>query len=435
MNNKQSLIIRKEREHFKFGISSSAYNTNLVISHGKGIYLYDAAGKEYIDLFAGPGIVALGHSHPKFIKGLKEQLDQFIVGSYTTKTRSEYVTQLFKLLPKQLSQISFFSAGTEANEAAIKLAKCYTGKKQIVSFWGGYHGKTLGSLALSDVNYADESAAMLPGIIRVPYPESSKKIVECSDEEYLNWMVEFIKKAVNQNSTEGLAAIIAEPIQGTAGNIVPIKGFLRALRSLADSLGALLIVDEIITGFGRTGVEFSISEEGIVPDILVVGKGMSNGIPISAVITSEKISSKPPLSKPSALSSSFGGNPLSIKAAQLSLDIIKDEKLVDNSRIVGEFWLENLKDELLEYPFVGDIRGKGLLIGIELVEDKKSMKPLSSNYTSLLHELSLKNNLIGNFKSSQIRINPPLVISKNQAFEATKRIKKCFDGLLKEYKN
>lgn len=427
-------IIEEERRHFKHGISSTAFYSNLVLSHGEGVYLTDISGRKYIDLFAGAGIAALGHSHPKFIKGLKDQLDRFIIGSYTTQVRSEYITELFKLLPKELSQISFFSAGTESNEAALKLARNYTRKHQVVSFWGGYHGRTAGALALSDPSYADSSVEVISGTIRIPYPDNYRRLTEGDDKFYLNWIVDFIKQSIVKSSTDGIAAIIVEPIQGTSGNVMPVKGFLKALRKVTRDMGILLIVDEIITGFGRTGSNFSFQEEGIVPDILVMGKAMGNGVPISAVITNEKIAATPSLSKPSGLSSSFGGNPFSLCAAQLSLEIIQEEKLIENSKKVGGIWLENMQKELSDYPFVGDIHGKGLMLGIELVKDKKSKEPLSPEVVATLFDLSLENGIVGSFRSPHLRLNPPLIFSEADANEATMKIKKCFDQLSKEIK-
>lgn len=434
MNNSANKIIEEERLHFKHGISSTAFYSNLVLSKGEGVYLEDIAGNKYIDLFAGAGIAALGHSHPKFVNGLKDQLDQFIVGSYTTRVRSQYITELFKLFPKELNQISFFSAGTESNEAAIKLARNYAKKHQVLSFWGGYHGRTAGVLALSDPSYADPSIEVIPGTIRVPYPDNYRRLIEEDDQAYLKWITDFIKQSITKNSVEGIAAIIVEPIQGTSGNVMPVKGFLKALRKITENMGVLLILDEIITGFGRTGSAFCFQKEGVVPDILVIGKAMGNGVPISAVITSEEIATVPSLSKPSGLSSSFGGNPFSLRAAQLSLDIIREDKLIENAEQVGSIWLADLQKELSDYPFVGDIRGKGLMLGIELVEDKKSKEPLNSKAVATLFDLSLKNGIIGSFRSPHLRLNPPLIFSETEADEATQKIKKCFDQLTKEIK-
>jgi len=432
MKRKTNPIIIEERLHFKHGISSTAFYSDLVLSYGKGVNVYDTNGNEYIDLFAGAGIAALGHSHPKFISCLKDQLDQLIVGSYTTEVRSKYINQLFKLLPTELSQISFFSTGTESNEVALKLARNYSKKQQIVSFWGGYHGRTSGALALSDPSFADPSVEVIPGTIRVPYPDNYRKLIDLDDESYLIWITDFIRRSISKSSVNGIAAIIVEPIQGTSGNIIPVKGFLKALRKLTTEIGALLIVDEIITGFGRSGVQFCFQQENIVPDILVIGKAMGNGVPISAVITNEQIASTSSLSKPSGLSSSFGGNPFSLRAAQLSLEIIQEEKLIENSQKVGAFWLEILKSELSEFSFVGDIRGKGLMLAIELVEDKISKLPLNGDAVAKLFNLSLKNGIIGSFRSPHLRLNPSLIFSEEDAVTAMYKIKKCFEELHKE---
>jgi 4-aminobutyrate aminotransferase-like enzyme len=209
---------------------------------------------------------------------------------------------------------------------------------------------------------------------------------------------------------------------------------LRALKKITKEIGALLIVDEIITGFGRTGRTFNFQKEEIIPDILLIGKGMGNGIPISAVITSEDIASVSSLSKPSGLSSSFGGNPFSLRAAQLSLDIIKEENLIENANNVGRLFLDKMQKEFSEYSFVGDIHGEGLMLAIELVEGKKLKTPLNQKVVAKLFDLSLENGIIGSFRSSHLRINPPLIFSEENIDEAISKIKVCFDQLSKDIK-
>lgn len=430
MQNKISPVIKNERNHFKYGISSTALYSNLVLSHGEGVHLFDENGKKYLDLFAGAGIASLGHSHSSFVETMKLQLDKLIVGSYTTKNRSNFITSLFRLLPKELSQISFFSAGTEANEAAIKLARNYTGKYQIVSFWGGYHGRTSGVLSLSDPSFADPTIDMISGTIRVPYPDTYRRTFDGDDEVYLKKTINFLETAIARSSSKGVAAIIVEPVQGTSGNVFPVKGFLRELKVLTKKHNCLLIIDEIITGFGRTGSFFRFQEEDVAPDILVIGKGMANGIPLSAVIASEKIASNEFMAKPSALSSSFGGNPFSLTAAKIAIEIIEKEKLVENSKKVGAIWLQMLQKELSNIPIIGDIRGSGLMLAIELVTDKATKNPIDSNLCSKLFDSSIKQGIIGSFRSPHIRLNPPLVFSEADAEEATTKIKRSINELL-----
>jgi 4-aminobutyrate aminotransferase-like enzyme len=214
--------------------------------------------------------------------------------------------------------------------------------------------------------------------------------------------------------------------------VVPPPGFLQGLQEVAREAGALLIADEIITGFGRTGKMFCVEHEGIIPDIMTLGKGMGGGFPVSGLISSDEIVQAEPFSHPSASSSSYGGNPLAAAACHVTLETILEEKLVENSHAVGSWLLERLREMEVRYPFVGDVRGRGLMIGVELVRDKRSKEPLSKKAAKGLFQLGMQEGILLMITNSVIRINPALVISQEEANLGLERLKKIFDTLEKD---
>jgi 4-aminobutyrate aminotransferase-like enzyme len=244
--------------------------------------------------------------------------------------------------------------------------------------------------------------------------------------------VEFIRKFIRHNTSGSVAAILVEPIQGTSGNVIPPPGFLAALKDVASEVDALLIADEIITGFGRTGKMFCVEHDGIVPDIMTLGKGMGGGFPVSGLISTDEFVAAKPFSMPSASSSSYGGNPLAAEACLVTLETILEEKLVENSHAVGSWLLDRLREMEDRYPFVGQVRGKGLMIGVELVRDKKSKEPLSGKATKAVFQLGLQEGIILMITGPVIRINPALIISQEEANLGLEKLKKVFDTLEKD---
>jgi 4-aminobutyrate aminotransferase-like enzyme len=238
--------------------------------------------------------------------------------------------------------------------------------------------------------------------------------------------VDFIKKKIRHETTNNIAAIVVEPIQGTAGNVVPPQGFMKKLRMLADEIGALLIADEMITGFGRTGKMFACEHFEVVPDIMTVGKGFGGGYPMTGLMSRDEIIFSKPFANPSGSSSSYGGNPLASTAALATIRTIIDEGLVENSASVGAFMLQKLNELKEQFPFIGDVRGKGLMIGVELVKGKDSLEKLDKQYAQLFYKECLKRGLIIMGYNPDIRINPPLVITKEIAEEGINIMQEAF---------
>jgi 4-aminobutyrate aminotransferase-like enzyme len=362
-------------------------------------------------------VCSLGHSHPRYIKALKEQLEKVTVGSFTTENRLALMRQIASLTPPGLSKIQLYSGGAEAVEAAVRLAKSYTRKFEVLAFWGGFHGKTGGVLGLIGDPFKKHWGVLHPGLHLAPYADCYRCPFKMEYPSCGLYCLEFIRKIIENNTAGSLAAIIVETMQGTAGNVIPPREFLPGVLEIAHENGALLIADEMITGFGRTGRMFGSDHTGIRPDILTIGKGMGNGFPISGLVSTEEITKSMPFSKPSSSSSSYGGNPLASAAGLITLQTILEESLVENSREVGDFLLSGLRGLQEKYEFIGDVRGRGLLIGVELVKDRKTKEPLDKAVTRQIFLDTLKRGMVSMNYKPNFRINPPLVLSKKEADE------------------
>ena len=412
---KSKAIFDRETEAMAPGLQSIALYSQIVVDHAKGCTIVDVDGNEYLDLIAGIAIGSVGHNHPHYVQRLNEQLGRITFGSFATETRARFLNLVGGLLPEGITHMHLFSGGAEAVEAAFRLAKSVTKKFEFVGFWGGYHGKTAGTIGLLGGSYRNHQGPFPPGIHLSPYANCyhcpwKLKYPSCGlacAEHLLNVM---------KNDTQGeVAAIILEPMQGTAGNVIPPDDFVKAVRNIADEFDALLIADEILTGFGRTGTLWASEQFDLKPDIMTMGKGMGGGFPLSAVASSFKRMSAKPFGEPSGSSSSYGGNPLAAAAGLGAVEIILEEKLVENSARVGALMLDGLKELQEKYRFIGDVRGRGLMIGVEMVADRTTKEPLDKTITRALFHEALERGLITMSYSQVIRINPPLVISEDEA--------------------
>jgi 4-aminobutyrate aminotransferase/(S)-3-amino-2-methylpropionate transaminase len=410
-----SHIYQQEQQYTAPGLQEVAQLSKLVIREGRGCWLTDMEGKGYLDFMAGVAVCSLGHSHPKYIRAIQDQLGKVTVGSFTTENRSALLRLIASLTPPGLDRIQLFSSGAEAVEAAVRLAKSYTKKFEVLGFWGGFHGKTGGILGLIGDPFKKDWGVLHPGLHLAPYADCYRCSFRAEYPQCGLYCLEFVRKVI-QNSTAGsLAAIVVEPIQGTAGNIIPPPEFLPGLFEIAHENEALFIADEMITGFGRTGKMFGSNHTDTVPDIMTIGKGMGNGFPISGLVAREEITRSKPFSKPSSSSSSYGGNPLASTAALATIQTILQESLVENSLTVGDYLLKGLRQMQEKYEFIGDVRGRGLLIGVELVKDGGTKEPLERTVTKQIFLEVLKRGMVSMSYKPNFRINPPLSLSKEEA--------------------
>jgi 4-aminobutyrate aminotransferase / (S)-3-amino-2-methylpropionate transaminase / 5-aminovalerate transaminase len=419
---KSKALFDAEARYLAPGTQSVALFSQLTIDRGEGAVLYDVDGNRYIDLLAGVGVASLGYAHPKYVAAMQRQIARVHVGSFTSEHRAALVRLLAELTPGDLNRSQFYSSGAEAVEAALRLAKARTGHTEVVGFWGGFHGKTGGVLPLLGASFKHALGPLLPGSYLSPYAACARCAFDKTFPSCEWHCVEFLKQKIELETTKDVAAIIVEPIQGTAGNVVPPPGYLKLLRTLADDLGALLICDEMITGFGRTGKMFAIEHEGVLPDILTVGKGFGGGFPMSGVIAREEIAFAKPWANPSGSSSSYGGNPLAAAAARVTVETIVAENLVEHARRVGEKMLAEMKRWETELPIVSDVRGRGLLLGMDLVVPG-TRRLLDKKTTRTIFDTLLARGVLAMIYNPEVRINPPLVIDEDQAMSALATMK------------
>ncbi|MBI4055634.1 MAG: aspartate aminotransferase family protein [Elusimicrobia bacterium] len=427
-------LFEQEQKYLAPGLQTIALYSQLALERGQGCLLFDADGHSYLDFTAGVAVASLGHSHPRYVAALEEQLEKLTVGSYTTDVRARFVQRLATVTPPGLSRVQLYSSGAEAVESAIRLAKSYTKKFELIGFWGGFHGKTGGVLGLLGDDFKKELGPWVPGTYLAPYPNPFRcPLGTRGAHDCAGHCAEFLETIIEKSTSGKVAAILIEPIQGTAGNVIPAPGFLKQVREIARSHDALLIADEMITGFGRTGRMWGCEWEGVTPDILTLGKGMANGFPVSAVLTTEEISQAAPWANPSGSSSSYGGNPLAAAACRVTLEIILEEKLPQNAQEIGHQLLQRLRGLQEKYRFIGEVRGRGLLIGVELVEDPKTQKPLQKKITREVFQECLRRGLLSMSYSHILRINPPLILTQEEADRGLEILDSVFSTVAQKF--
>jgi 4-aminobutyrate aminotransferase-like enzyme len=410
-------IVEREQRHMAPGLQSFALYSGLAMARGEGSRIYDEDGNGYIDFIAGIAVGSVGHCHPHYVEALQQQAARLTFGSFTTETRAKFLDLFSTVTPPGLTRIQLFSGGAEAVEAAFRLAKAATKKFEFVGFSGAFHGKTGGVLPLLWGDFKEGLGPFVPGMYAAPYPYCYRCPFGLKHPECGLACADATRDLI-RNETEGkIAAIIVEPMQGTAGNVIPPPGFLPAIQAVARENGALFIADEMITGFGRTGKFWGVDHDGVVPDVMTCGKGIGGGFPLAAVVSTDTITASKPWSNPSGSSSSYGGNPLASAAGLAALEIITTENLVENSRRVGAAMLARLRAMQEKHRVIGDVRGKGLLLGVELVEDRQTKELVSKDFAKALFQECLRRGLLAMSYSPIIRINPPLSIDEATALE------------------
>jgi len=426
-------IFDREAEAMAPGLQSIALYSQIVVDRASGCTITDVDGNEYLDFIAGIAVGSLGHCHPHYVKRLTEQLERITFGSFSTETRARFLELVSGLLPEGITHIQMFSGGAEAVEAAFRLAKSVTKKFEFVGFWGGYHGKTAGVIGLLGGGYRNHQGPFQPGMHLSPYANCYRCPWKLEYPSCGLACAEHLRNVIKNDTQDEVAAIILEPMQGTAGNVIPPDDFIHAVREIADEFGALLIADEILTGFGRTGTMWASEQFGLKPDIMTIGKGIGGGFPLSAVASSFERMSAKPFGEPSGSSSSYGGNPLAAAAGLAAVEAILDEKLVENSARVGALMLGALKELQNKYRFIGDVRGRGLMIGVELVADRATKVPLDRTITRALFHEALERGLVTMSYSHVIRINPPLVITEDEAMRGIEILDQSFAAIARQF--
>jgi 4-aminobutyrate aminotransferase / (S)-3-amino-2-methylpropionate transaminase / 5-aminovalerate transaminase len=430
----KSLAIRaREDAHIAPGAQGYALAAGVVVDHAEGTAITDVDGNTFLDFIGGIAVGALGHSHPTWVKAIQNQAAKAAVGSLTSEARVELFERFAKHAPANgVHRLQLYSGGAEAVESALRLAKSYTGKYEFVSCWGGFHGKTMGALSLMGSTFKDKLGPMVPGSHQIPYADCYRCPIGLKYPSCGIACAEVGRQYVKVATAGEVAGVIVEPMQGTAGNIVPPKEFLPAIKSIADEVGALFIADEMITGLGRTGTWWGTHHTGVTPHIVTIGKAVGGGFPLSALATTDEIGAAKPWSNRSGSSSSYGGNPLAAAAGAASLKVIEDENLVENSKRVGARMLRELETWVDTYSFVGCARGSGMFMAMELVSDKIAKTPLTGKVTDRIFHECVRRGLLTMAYSAHFRIQPPLTTDEATAMNGLAILKEVFDLVERE---
>jgi 4-aminobutyrate aminotransferase len=400
----------------------------LVAKRGRGILIEDVDGNEFFDFSAGIAVASTGHCHPEVVAAIQQQAAELIHMSGT-----DFYYPQFTELAERLSQIApmpgphrihYGNSGAEAMEAALKLARYHTKRQYIIAFNGAFHGRTMGALSLtcSKVQQRRRFAPMLSGVIHVPYPNLYRRPAGSEPEQYARDTARYIEDTLFRAELppEECAAIVVEAFQGEGGYLPAPPAFLQELRRICDKHGILLIVDEVQSGMGRTGKWWAIEHSGVAPDMIAVAKGIASGLPLSALITRASIMDW----LPGSHASTFGGNPVAIAAAMATIQIIEREGL-DNAHQVGEHILARTYDWPQQLPLVGDVRGRGLMIGIEFVADKHTKAPAGEQRDHIVEMAFEKGILFLGCGTNSLRLCPPLIVTKQQADVALDILEDC----------
>ena len=359
-------------EHERWVARAKTPHVRSVVAEARGAVLIDVDGREYIDFSGGVGSLNVGHSHPKVVQAIADQAAKFTHTDYAVVPYEVYVElakKLCRLVPGPTPKKAiFFNSGAEAVENAIKIARYATGRPAVIAFEGAFHGRTYGALTLtSRVHpYKAGFGPFLPEVYRIPYPNKYRGI---STDAVMDALQKLFRRGV---AARDVAALIVEPVQGEGGYLVPDDDFLPRLREVCDEHGIVLIADEIQTGFGRTGKLFALEHWGVEADLVTVGKSLGGGLPISGVIGKAELMDAP---IPGGLGGTFPGNPVACAAALAVLEIFEEEPLLERANAIGRQMLERMEGWKREFPFVGDARGLGAMIALEIVKDQQSKEP------------------------------------------------------------
>jgi len=430
MNHSES--IRKKHKKYLFDAVKNFYKEPLVIEEGKGFYVSDSDGRSYLDFFGGILTVSVGHANDEVNTAIKAQVDRLshISSLYPSIPVVDLAERLVRLAPGNLEKVFFNASGTEADETAVMMAQLYTGNTEIIALRHGYSGRSLLAQSLTahapwralPTQVASVKHALAPYCYRCPlkmtYPDCG---VACAND---------VKELINTTTTGKVAGILAEPIQGVGGFITPPDAYFNIVADIIHEHGGIFISDEVQTGFGRTGKTWGIQHSGVEPDMITVAKGIANGMPLAAVVTTKDIADT--LQKNTI--STFGGNPVSSAAANATLEIIERDELKANANEMGEILKDGLKKIQSDHrEVIGEVRGKGLMVGLELVVDetKKDRTPNPDAVDRLMEETKDRGLLIGRggLYGNCVRISPSLNIGRSEIDEALSILASSFRSI------
>lgn len=406
----------------------------LVVKKAKGAMVVDVDSNQFLDFTSGIAVCNTGHCHPKVVEAIKTQAEQFIHMSGTDfyyDAQSTLAQKLAEITPGPKEKRVFFgNSGAEAIEAALKLARYHTKRPRVLAFLGAFHGRTMGALSLtaSKVIHERGFSPLVPGITHIPYAYCYRCPYHLQYPTCEVACVDWIREDLFKRSIppEEVAAIFVEPIQGEGGYIVPPPEFHQKLYRLAREFGILFVVDEVQTGMGRTGKMMAIEHWGVVPDIIALAKGIASGMPLGATVSQAEVMDWVPGSH----ASTFGGNPISCQAALTTIALL-EEGLVENAARLGEYILSQLKELQKRFELIGEVRGKGLMIGVELIKDHRTKAKAIEERNQVIQACFEKGLLILGCGENTIRLIPPLIITQNEADTALSILEEVLINILR----
>jgi 4-aminobutyrate aminotransferase / (S)-3-amino-2-methylpropionate transaminase / 5-aminovalerate transaminase len=421
--------MQKYRDHVITGFLKSV--APIVIAKGAGAVVTDIHGREYLDCFAGISVVNAGHCNPDVIAAAKAQMDKLIHCSsylYHVQPTADLAEKIAQFTPGDLSKFFFGNSGAEAIETALKLARLYTGKHEFIALQGGFHGRSYGALSISGSWTRKKGGGpYATGVSFAPVPYAFRSLWPGDPDECGRQCAKAVEDAIRFSTSRDVAAFIAEPVMGEGGIIVPPSNYFREVKKVLDKYGILFIADEVQCGFARTGKMFAIEHYGVVPDIMTMAKGIADGFPLSAMATRPEIAAA---FKPGDHLSTFGGNPVSCAAALANIHFMEKENLCGHTAAMGDYAISRLREIQQKNPLIGEVRGLGLMIGIELIKDKM-LTPAASE-AEAIREACLRDGLlvgVGGIEGNVIRFQPPLVISKSQIDQALEIFSKALQEI------
>jgi len=391
----------------------------MVAKQGRGMVVRDVDGNEFLDFSAGIAVTSTGHCHPQVVAAIQKQAGELIHMSGTDFYYESMITlaeRLSKIAPMRgPHKVYYGNSGTEAVECALKLARYHTKRQNVIAFFGAFHGRTMGALSLtaSKPQQKRRFSPLVPGVTHVRYPDVYRDAGSENPDKFALACARVIEDKLFRTTLppEEVAAIFVEPVQGEGGYVVAPDVFLQELRRICDRHGILLVADEVQSGVGRTGKWWAFEHAGVEPDILCIAKGIASGMPLGVTVSKAEIMDWGPGSH----ASTFGGNPVCIAAALATLDVIEQEGLLRNSSEVGNHMLKRMADWPTKHPLIGDVRGRGLMLGVEVVKDKRTKEYAAAERDRIVQEAFERGILFLGCGPSTIRIAPPLIVTKAEA--------------------
>jgi 4-aminobutyrate aminotransferase-like enzyme len=403
----------------------------VVWDHAKGVWVTDVDGRKFIDFTSGVLVTNLGHSHPVHVKAIQDQAARLMnCYSFPTPERVTLARRLLETLPPNLNRVFLLSTGSEATEAALRVAKRFTGKFEVLSFYGAFHGRTYGAMSVAgNLGTRREFGPTVPGGVMAPYAYCYRCVYDKTYPDCDFYCIQALDRVIESSSSGQLGAVIVEPYQGGAGFIFPPEGWLKALEDWTNERNYLLIVDEVQSSFGRTGKMYAIEWEGVEPQMLCLGKGFGSGLPSSALVAEERILESMGAGE---LSSTWGGNPIASAASLAVLDVMAEEHLPENAERIGKLLKEGFEKLREKNRILGDVRGKGLVIGLEIVNPMDGFSPDPKLANQILLGAAEHGMLLGKvgLYGNVIRIAPPLVITEEEAELGLRILDNVFNELI-----